>query len=318
MLLRIHALMGLGLLLKKERVDAMIAGGREKFVELLKKFAEQTIVRRAGGAPDGQPVRGRPTFTKQEQMQRQAESDATKMVGAAAKAKKTTLETQQLIKAGQAGNRWFPCMKLDDTNSCYCERVFRRPGGLAAHELSDSHHFARAPTSTANLAKQLFHQLMQGGGGDNNTARLAAANDVAPGRVTKAVNTSRFNFTLSDDAKQDAPHPLAHRIANREMLTQLQDLAHLTTYSNKSDGAGVYASIQQFLAVRVLHEVNPHYPRCTESSQSVAGDGKGGCDLVHAEIGAQGKKQLNRGVDQTNADQHAAALVADGGIKGTG
>lgn len=39
---------------------------------------------------------------------------------------------------------------------------------------------------------------------------------------------------------------------------------------------------------------------------------------MHAEIGAQGKKQLNRGVDQTNADQHAAALVADGGIKGTG
>jgi hypothetical protein len=117
-------------------VDAIIAGGREKFVELLKKFAEQTIVRRAGGAPDGQPVRGRPTFTKQEQMQRQAESDATKMVGAAAKAKKTTLETQQLIKAGQAGNRWFPCMNLDDTNSCYCERVFRRPGGLAAHTSS--------------------------------------------------------------------------------------------------------------------------------------------------------------------------------------
>ena len=39
---------------------------------------------------------------------------------------------------------------------------------------------------------------------------------------------------------------------------------------------------------------------------------------MHAEIGAQGKKQLDRSVDQTNADQHAAALVADGGIKGTG
>jgi hypothetical protein len=243
-------------------------------------------------------------------MQRQAESDATKMVGAASKAK-TTLDTQQLIKDCQSGNGWFPCMKLDDTNSCYCERVFRRSEGLAAHELSDSHHFVRAPTSTANLAKQLFHQLMQGGGGDNNTARLATANEVAPGRVTKAVNTSRFNFTLSDDAKQDAPHLLAHRIANREMLTQWQDLAHLTTYSNKSDGAGVYASIQQFLALRVLHEVNPRYPRCTESSQSVAGDGKGGCDRMHAEIGAKGKKQLDRSVDQTNADQHAAALVAE-------
>ena len=31
------------------------------------------------------------------------------------------------------------------------------------------------------------------------------------------------------------------------------DLAHLTTYSNKSDGAGVYASMPQILALRVMH-----------------------------------------------------------------
>jgi hypothetical protein len=119
--------------------------------------------------------------------------------------------------------------------------------------------------------------LVQGDNGRSSSSRVDAANEVVPGRVTKAVNTSRFNFTLSDDAQQNAPHLLAHRIANREMQAQCPDLGHLKTYSNKSDGAGVYASMQQILALRVMHEVDARYPRCTESSQSVAGDGKGGC-----------------------------------------
>ena len=305
MTLRIHALMGPGLLFKKSRVDAMLAGGRENFVRLLKKLAEQIVVRLCGAVPDGLPTRDRPTFTKQENLHRQAEQDASKMVAASAKAK-TTLDAQRSIKDYQSRNGWFPCMKLDATKSCFCECVFRRANGLAKHVCD----FARGPTGTA-------HRLVQGDNGRSSSSRVDTANDVVPGRVTKAVNTSRFNFTLSDDAQQNAPHLLAHRIANREMQAQCPDLGHLKTYSNKSDGAGVYASMQQILALRVMHEVDARYPRCTESSQSVAGDGKGGCDRLHAEIGAQGKKQLNCGHDQTNADQHSAALVANGGIKGT-
>ena len=56
MTLRIHALMGPGLLFKKSRVDAMLAGGRENFVRLLKKLAEQIVVRLCGAVPDGLPT----------------------------------------------------------------------------------------------------------------------------------------------------------------------------------------------------------------------------------------------------------------------
>ena len=157
LLLRIHALLGTGLLFSKKRVDAMMAGGREKFVELLKKIALRILLEHYGPAPLDQPARSRPTFTKQEQLQRRAEKDATKMVGASAKAD-TLLKQQRSVKDYQSQNGWFPCMELDDTESCYCERVFARECELDKH----SCHFVHAPTGTANLAKQLFHRLMQG------------------------------------------------------------------------------------------------------------------------------------------------------------
>ena len=39
-----------------DRVDALLAGGRENFVRLLKKLAEQIVVRLCGAVPDGLPT----------------------------------------------------------------------------------------------------------------------------------------------------------------------------------------------------------------------------------------------------------------------
>ena len=94
-------------------------------------------------------------------------------------------------------------------------------------------------------------------------------------------------------------------------------LSSCTTFSTHSDGASVYTLSPQWLALRVLHDVDQRYPWCTHPSQSVAGAGKFGCDRAHAEFNAQAERQLRQGKDQTNARQHAEALVADGGVKGT-
>ena len=62
-----------------------------------------------------------------------------------------------------------------------------------------------------------------------------------------------MGFSISDDAL---------RFAAREMQLRCRALRRYKTYENKSDGAGVYASIQQWMALRVMHEVDARYPRC--------------------------------------------------------
>ena len=133
LLLRIHALLGTGLLLSKKRVDAMMAGGRRSLSSCSRRL----------------PCRFLLSIT--------------------------------------ALRRWISLLaaapRSRNKSSCSAARKKMQQRWLVRR---------RKPTPTSA------------------SARLDAANDVTPGRVTAAVNTSRFNFTLSDDAKQDALHLLAH------------------------------------------------------------------------------------------------------------
>ena len=64
------------------------------------------------------------------------------------------------------------------------------------------------------------------------------------------------------------------------MQLRCRGLRQYKTYANKSDGAGVYSTIQQCGSPGQARggTVEPRLPRCTGSSHYVAGDGKAACD----------------------------------------
>ena len=324
--LRIHRGMGIGFWLSKTRADGMLAGGRKQFVALLTRCRPR-VVRHYGGALEDQPAHkncasdGRPMFTKDEHTKVQAAKDAGAMATASAKVAKA-LQQQRSAKDIQTAKGWFPCLQLDPTESCYCECSFQRAHGLAQHIERHTCRFPRAPGGTAGRVQKLYCDLMQprsssSSSSSDSSPRLDAAAAARPGVVVKPAHGALVGFSISDDAQQNAGHLLAHRFAAREMQLRCRALRRYNTYENKSDGAGVYASIQQWMALRVMHEVDARYPRCTGSSQSVAGDGKGACDRYHAENNAKSRRELHKGKDQTNAHDHAVAQTSGGGVKGT-
>lgn len=322
LVLRTHEDMGDGWVIAAQRADAWLMGGREPFVELLRRMKDATFVTHYGDAPEDQTARlncaevGRPSYTAEEQHKRQACADA-KLMRHTSAACERVLEAQQRSKALQQKNGGHPCYKKDPTETCYCERSFSTAAGLANHKKC---RFPRAATSTADTAKRLLCDIQQG----NNTSapagggsRIDAARAADPGGITEAANGALFSFSVSDDSTQNSAHLSSHRIAAREMQLRAGKLAMLKTYTNQSDGASVYTAPPSWLSLRLMHEVDSRYPRCSGSSQSVAGAGKGGADRLHAELNAKARRALNNGADQTNAHQHAHALVSDGGIKGT-
>ena len=325
--LRIHRGMGKGFWLSKTRADGMLAGGRKHFVALLMRCRLGTAVRHYGGTLEDQPAHnncasvGRPMFTKDEHTKVQATKDAGAMATAFAKVAKA-LQQQRSAKDIQTAKGWFPCLQLDPTESCYCECSFQRAHGLAQHIERHTCRFPRAPGGTAGRVQKLYCDLMQprsssSSSSSDSSPRLDAAAAARPGVVVKPAHGALVGFSISDDAQQNAGHLLAHRFAAREMQLRCRALRRYNTYENKSDGAGVYASIQQWMALRIMHEVDARYPRCTGSSQSVAGDGKGACDRYHAENNAKSRRELHKGKDQTNAHDHAVAQTSGGGVKGT-
>ena len=99
--------------------------------------------------------------------------------------------------------------------------------------------------------QKLYCDLMQprsssSSSSSDSSPRLDAAAAARPGVVVKPAHGALVGFSISDDAQQNAGHLLAHRFAAREMQLRCRALRRYKTYENKSDGAGVYASIQQW------------------------------------------------------------------------
>ena len=172
--------------------------------------------------------------------------------------------------------------------------------------------------STQDQVQSMYHDIQR----NNNTFSDASCGRVAAARqgqedhaAETAVNGSYFAMTLSDDSMQNVSHLLAHRMGALDQLKRVAPLAKRKKYISKTDGASNYTSAVSWLALRVLHEVKPEWPRCLESLTSQKGDGKIGNDRFHAEVAAKKKRALATGMNQTNAMEHAKALVSNGGMK---
>jgi hypothetical protein len=149
--------------------------------------------------------------------------------------------------------------KLRKGGSCACSRIPRSPAsanarshgraqGLAQYTDQRVCRFLRAPGGTGGTVKQLdcdLIQLSSSSSSAGSSPRLDAAAAARPGVVVKPTHGALVGFSISDDAQQNAGHLLAQRCAAREMQLRCRGLRQYKTYANKSDGAGVYSSIQQ-------------------------------------------------------------------------
>ena len=319
MTLHEHIDLGVGLRFQKSRVDKMIAGGRSEFVALLQTILGDTKVTSFGvdQPPDdlsGGSSASRPNFTKKEQEKRTASKDAMRLDRLRQRAA-ARIEEQRARKKIAQDNGGYVCLQLDSHKSSLCSHPpFVTERGLANHTEKKQCTFGWEKRTTDDDVKRAFLSSARGGGGGE---RLAAATSATAGEVVEARNGALFQYSMSNDSAQNGSQLLCHRFASYMQLPRIPEIRGKDELFNKADGATVYASPRAFLALRVMHEVDPRWPRCVESLQSRKGDGKSGADRYHAEVSAKTKRELNKGRDQTTAEEHAAALVADGGIKGS-
>ena len=250
----------------------------------------------------------RSTFSKKEQSKRVASKDQALIAKMTAERDAERKRYEAQVKLAKDNGLHF-CKETAAGGGACTKGPFLTATGLERHKC----HFADRAT-TADAFQSMFPDELQG---NRASVRLVAAGRAGAEQEVVAKNRSYFCFTLSDDNSQDMSHLLVHKLAAFAQRQRIPELATLVQYICKTDGAGCYASAISKLAVRVLHLVAPDkWPRCLELLQSIAGDGKAGPDRFHAEVGAQLRRQLRQGCDQTNAHENATALTKAGGMKG--
>lgn len=301
--------LGPGIYLKPETVSKAFhcnkkKSSKEQFVEALRNVANEVTLRTFGDAP-ALDAAARPAFTHEEQRKRKINSTQTK-ASRNSKRHKDRLDKQVKERSRISSQGGFPCDQMDVHRTSYCTKVFKTQSGL-------NKHAAAAPSmceftmSTWSTQDELQHRYCQVQHGANVVVSDAEGADAAP---LEAANVSYFSSTISDDAKQNVAHLLAHRIAAKRQRQRIPALQSVTEYINKSDGARTYNTPVSWLTLSMLHELNQDFGRCTESRQSVPGDGKTGVDSNHAEQNRALASQLALGGKQTTADEIAEAQAA--------
>ena len=301
--------------------------GRDEFVALLKRILAETHVEEVGTqSPDQQPAhlatggQGRPHYSKAEKKKRKIKADAATVRGARKRYKKS-MEEAVACRKEQETCGLFVCWNQDENKTSFC---IASPFGTEAkwrnHKCKFSSQWSNADELKRKFGlKRQFGEMQYNSNSSSSAVghqRVAAAEAEEDDNTdTVAADGTYFALTLSDASKQNVSHLVVHRMASLQKLKRIDSLANHVLYTNKTDGAANYTSAVSWFALRVLHEVNETWPRCKESLTSQSGDGKSGNDRFHAELARKKAKELQKGMDQTDARSHALAVVKDGGCK---